>query len=86
MRYSRPSCKPGCPFIKTMNLAACKSASITLIGIVRRPGCSDGARPGLLQATSVILISRFQDVMLLVGWQDVTGLPSRDALLQPWPR
>lgn len=26
---------------------------------------------------------RFQDVTLLVGQQDVTGFPSRDALLQP---
>lgn len=29
MRYSRPSYKPGCPFIKTMNLAPCNSPSVS---------------------------------------------------------
>lgn len=29
MCYLRPSCKPDCPFIKTMNLAPCNSASVS---------------------------------------------------------
>lgn len=77
----RPSYKPNSPFIKTVNLKPCNGASVSAGGDCK--GGGGGARPDPVPGTSVILMSRCQDVTFVVGWQDVTGLPSRDAFLQP---
>ena len=65
---------------RTRRLAAAQAP----VGTVRKPGRRGGAGPAPARATSVILLRRFQDVTPVVVWQGVTGLPPRDAHLQPW--